>query len=280
MEATYGLVAALSFGTADFMVAQATRKTGVLKAFFFIQLLGLLAIGAVVALVQAAPASPSVVWGWLALAAAVNFAGTLLLYRSFAIGTLAIVSPISSGFAVVTAVLALLSGERPPVLILAGATLLMVGVAVVTRGSGGGSGQIASRAGVPEALGAALCLGAYFWALDSITPTLGWAWPVLVTRVVQLLLAVLLLVGRGDLPRLPIDGTRTFLLAAAGLDTVALVAFSLGLEAAYTTATTALTSLYSVVAALLAWIFLRERLSGRQWAGVGVLLVGVLLVAL
>jgi hypothetical protein len=44
-------------------------------------------------------------------------AGTLLLYRSFAIGTLALVSPIASAFAVVSALLALLAGERPALLV-------------------------------------------------------------------------------------------------------------------------------------------------------------------
>jgi drug/metabolite transporter (DMT)-like permease len=278
MEAAYGLVAALSFGTADFMVTLAARRTGVLQAFFYVQLLGLMAIALVAGITQAALAPPSDAWVWMALIAAVNFAGVLLLYRAFAVGTLAIVSPIGSGFAVVTSLLALLSGERPPILVLAGATLLGLGVTVVTRGNRGP--ERASPAGVPEALGAALCIGVYFWALDSVTPTLGWVWPVVVTRVVQLTLALFALACRGRVPLLPENGTRRYLLVAAALDTLALVAFSVGLEGAYTTATTALTSLYSVVAVLLAWLFLCERLSRQQGIGVGVLLVGVLLVAL
>jgi drug/metabolite transporter (DMT)-like permease len=226
----------------------------------------------------------------MVLAAAVNFAGTLLLYRAFAVGTLAVVSPVASGFAVVTGLLAFAAGERPPGLVVVGAGLLVVGVAAVAGGVGGGAAR--SPAGVPEALGAALCLGVYFWALAGLTPALGWVWPVVVTRAVQLSLALVALrAGRGRVPaeagrrRRPLLGgaagaTGLAVAGAALLDTAALVAFNLGLGSAYTTVTTALASLYSAVAALLAWALLRERLAPSQWAGVGVILAGVLLVSL
>jgi drug/metabolite transporter (DMT)-like permease len=277
----YGLAAALCFGTADFVVTQAARRTGVLPALFAIQVLGLLAVSAVVLLAGAVPAPPSAAWGVAVAIGAVNFVGTLLLYRAFAVGTLAIVSPIASGFAVVTGLLAFAGGERPPGLVLLGAVLLVLGVAAVT--GGGRAGGKKSLLGVPEAIGAALCLGTYFWALDGVTPTLGWLWPVLVTRAVQLAGAAgVLVVLRQLRPGLAGTGRNTglFLLGAAVLDTAALLAFNLGLEQAYTTTTTALTSLYSAVAVLLAWTLRRERLSPGQWTGVGVILLGVLLVSL
>ena len=41
-----------------------------------------------------------------------------------------------------------------------------------------------------------------------------------------------------------------------------------------------MTSLFSAVTVLMAWVILRERLSRAQWAGVAVILFGVLLVSL
>ena len=68
--------------------------------------------------------------------------------------------------------------------------------------------------------------------------------------------------------------------SGALLDTLAFVAFNLGIGSAYTSIVTALASLFSAVTVLLAWAILRERLAPAQWAGVAVILAGVLLVSL
>ena len=70
-------------------------------------------------------------------------------------------------------------------------------------------------------------------------------------------------------------------LIGAGLcDNLAFVAFNTGLSNTHTSIVTALASLFSAVTVLLAWAILRERLSIGQWAGVSVILIGVLLVSL
>jgi drug/metabolite transporter (DMT)-like permease len=216
----------------------------------------------------------------------INLAGTLLLYRAFTIGTLAIVAPVTSGFAVVTALLALLSGERPAVPALVGALLLVVGVSIAARHQHApdpADEQPAKspKAGLPEALGVTLCFGIYFWALDFVNPSLGIIWPVLISRAVALAGGLpLLLLGRGTAPvRLP-RSLWGVALGAALLDTSAFLAFNLGISSEYTAIVTALASLFSAVTVLLAWAILRERLSPLQWAGVGVILAGELLVSL
>src|SRR5581483_175051 len=114
MGIIFGLLAALCFGLADFVVTQATRRVGVLQALFAIQLFGVLVVGGVLLVMRQVPPLSPAIWGEMVVISAVNFAGTLLLYRAFAIGTLSLVSPIASGFAVVTAILAFALGERPP----------------------------------------------------------------------------------------------------------------------------------------------------------------------
>src|SRR2546422_965348 len=74
----------------------------------------------------------------LAGTAVCHVLGLVFVYRAFEIGTLSIVSPISSAFAIVTAVLSFATGERPPLLALAGAALLVAGVALATRAPGAG----------------------------------------------------------------------------------------------------------------------------------------------
>jgi drug/metabolite transporter (DMT)-like permease len=277
LSTIYGLLTAAGFGTADFFVTRASRRVGPLRSLYLIQCFGLIALLALVLIRREAPPELSITWLWMLLLGAVDFAGIYCLYRSFTVGSLAICSPIAASYAVVTGLLALATGERPPNLVLAGAVVLVIGVAIVARGGGGGPSTVA---GVPEALAAALLLGIFFWSMDRITEEMGWLWPVVINRAQMLLCALIVLARRGEATVRPEPGTGTLLLAASLLDTLGFIAFNLGLEHGFTTTTTALGSLYSAVAVVLAWLFLRERLAGRQWAGIAVILTGVLLVSL
>ncbi|MEP7189431.1 MAG: DMT family transporter, partial [Roseiflexaceae bacterium] len=183
---------------------------------------------------------------------------------------------------------------------LLGALVLVGGVVIVSRaqhsvdddrplgidhwGSLAGRSSVVGRLGlppgVPEALGVALCFGISFWALDFVTPALGILWPVLVLRIVEAIAVVLFLLRQRIPPARLTRGMTALVLAAATLDTLAFVAFNLGIGSAYTSIVTALASLFSAVTVLLAWAILRERLAPTQWAGVAVILAGVLLVSL
>ena len=273
----YGLIAAFGYGIADVVATVSARRTGVIPTLLAIQVAGALAVGVALLIDAAPPAGPA--WAWLLAVAlaSLNFAGMLLLYRAFAIGTLSLVSPIGSGFAVVTAGLAFVSGERPPLLALVGTAALVAGVALV---SGVMSGGGATLAGIPEAIGAALSLGAFYWGLGVIIPELGVLWPVMTSRIVQALIALGVLWARPARLGLPGRPSLHLCLVAGILDTVALVAFNVGVESAFTTTTTAITSLYSVVTVFLAWILFRERLAPGQWGGVLAVIFGIFLVSI
>jgi uncharacterized membrane protein len=110
MSVLYGLSAAAFFGTADFFATKSARRVGVIRTLLAVQIFGLLAMIAVVLIKGESPQGSASAWLEMALISVVSFGGVLLLYRAFAIGTLSLVSPIASGFAVVTAGLALASG--------------------------------------------------------------------------------------------------------------------------------------------------------------------------
>jgi drug/metabolite transporter (DMT)-like permease len=236
-----------------------------------------MALAVVAIVMRDGPPGLSISWLWMLLLSLSSFAGMYALYRSFSVGTLSIVSPIAAGYAVVTGILALTFSESPPGLVLAGAALMIAGVVVVSRGTGGGAATVA---GVPEALLAALFLGIFFWGLDHMTEQWGWLWPVIVNRLVELVCAFGILSRTpGGVSLRPEIGTGKLLFLAAMLETGALVSFDLGLERTFTTTTTALGSLYSAVAILLAWFILKERLAKVQWAGIAGIMTGVLLVS-
>jgi drug/metabolite transporter (DMT)-like permease len=128
--------------------------------------------------------------------------------------------------------------------------------------------------------GATACIGAYFWALGSITPTLGWLWPVMVTRMVRLFGAGLALLSVRQQPVVSDRSSAPLVVAAALFETIALVAFTSGLGETNTSMTPALAPLYSTVAVILGWLSLRERLAPTQCVGIGVILGGVVLLSL
>ncbi|RNB84867.1 DMT family transporter [Brevibacillus fluminis] len=274
----YGLIAALCFGLSDFVVTQATRKLQTLPALFWIQLIASLLLGGYVFMQSPHIGGNPVLWVGAAGISIVNFAGTLLLYRAFQKGTLSIVSPIGSGFAVVTAILAFIGGERLPFNSIIGVILLILGVITVTRSSKSDRQQ-ATLSGVPEAAIASICIGFYFWAVGYITPYLGVILPVLITRVIQFFCALVLLrTQKIRLPKITLP-TGFILIVAALLDSGALLSFNQGQSHAYTTSTTALTSLYSVVTILMAGVLLKERLAKSQWIGISIILLGVISVS-
>lgn len=294
MGILFGLTAAICWGVADFAVTRIARDLGVAQAFFYVQIIGMGLIGLLLLVNPALPAPTAGMWLLVVGIGVFNMAGTLLLYRSFAIGTLALVSPIASAFAVVSALLALLAGERPALLALLGALVLIGGVVIVARAQSAPKddsnallrpspsvvGWLGLPPGVPEAIGVALCFGVSFWALDFVTPALGILWPVLVLRIVEAIAAVLFMLRRRMPPARLTRGMMALALTGAVLDTLAFVAFNLGIGSAYTSVVTALASLFSAVTVLLAWAILRERLAPAQWAGVAAILAGVLLVSL
>ena len=71
-----------------------------------------------------------------------------------------------------------------------------------------------------------------------------------------------------------------FIIPTGLLDTLANVAYNVGVSVALTSVVVVLSSLFSAVTVLLAWVFLRERLAAWQWAGVIAILVGIALINL
>ena len=279
------MLAAAFWGVGDFFITLLTRRIGTRWSLLSIQALSL-AAWVFLLFGGAKPAAVSApLWGILFATAVCHVLGLAFVYRAFEIGNLAIVSPISSAFAIVTAVLSLISGERPPALVLAGSALLMAGVALATRAPSSGQASTASLRGVPEALASAVAFGTMFWLFYFyIHPKLGYPLPLVSLKTLAVIGSALAFArsrsgeGAGALKA----GPKVVLLAvgAAAADTLAWLAYIEGTLTAYATVVTALASLFSAVTVLLAWRFLRERLALYQWVGVGVILVGILLVNL
>jgi drug/metabolite transporter (DMT)-like permease len=133
--------------------------------------------------------------------------------------------------------------------------------------------------GVPEALGAALILGTYFWAQRFIVPDLGPYWSAAVgSGATGLVMLPVALGGRQSLRPPPGRILARIAAMAAGYQ-IAAVAFNLGLGSDSPGVVAVIGSLASPVTVLLAFIFLRERLTRLQWLGVGLIFIALVLIA-
>lgn len=278
------MLAATFWGVGDFFITLLTRRIGTRWALLSIQVLSLVAwVLLLFGRAMPAVASPGL-WGILLATAVCHVLGLAFVYRAFEIGNLAIVSPISAAFAIFTAILSLLSGERPPALVLAGSALLMAGVALATRAAPTEDVPGASFRGVPEALLSAVAFGTMFWLFYFyIEPRLGYAVPLVALKALAVVGSAVALVASRSSGRAgrvqAVPAVVLLAVGAAAADTAAWLTYIEGTRTSYATVVTALASLFSAVTVLLAWRFLGERLAVHQWAGVVVILLGILLVS-
>jgi drug/metabolite transporter (DMT)-like permease len=279
------LSAALCWGVADFFAAFVTRRIGAIRAQLLIQSISLLAVAAFLTARGTLLSVSLDVWVMALGLGVAQCVGVLLLYRAFEIGTLSIVAPISSSFVVFTALFAWLGGERPTTLVLSGALMLFAGVVLVTQAPAKTADQTtASRAGIGEALAAAVFISLVFWQFDKLSQQSSLLWPLLPLRICTVTgAALILLLAKPPLPVPAQNNQRPlwpFIFIVTIVESLAWLSFIAALRFTSTTVATALSSLFAAVTIFMAWLFLKERLARIQWAGVAVILLGVLMVSL
>src|SRR5580704_618769 len=133
-----GLATALCWGSADLFARFATRKLGTFRTMLYMQACGWLLLTLVMPQLggwgHLADGSGWRPWAWGILAGCLNTLSTLALYRSFEIGKMSIVAPLSASYPVLTLLLSILTGERLTVVRLVGLALAIAGAVVVARG--------------------------------------------------------------------------------------------------------------------------------------------------
>lgn len=312
MGILFGLTTALLWGAGDFLARYVTHALGSYRTLFFIQFIGLVSLGIYLLgtgeLQQVAAANSWQPWLWAVLAALLNIASSFALYRAFEVGSLTLVSPIAASYAAVTILLSFLSGEALTPLHDGGIGLVLLGIIIASTtftATNKFSEPFASQKemsvnpfgartvihgllavlrkdalqGVGWAMAAALGYGTTFWILGfHVTPTLGSIIPVWLIRTLTPCVLVVCAPFARQRLTLPRGSVWWFIVGVSIFDTIAYITYTLGLAQGQVSLITILSSLYSAVTVLLAWIFLRERLRRSQWFGIGIIFIGIALV--
>lgn len=292
MGIVLGLAAAVCWGSADLMARFVTRSIGTLRTMLYMQLTGLVALSVVMHWLggwgHLADGSGWRPWAWGIGAGLLNAGGTLALYRSFEIGKMSIVAPISAGYPALTTVLAVATGERLTMARFAGIALIIAGVILVARGE-----EVPEDANLPAenqprkstsglgwALMSAVGFGVMFWILGiRVVPILGSAPAVWVIRLTSLLVTAALIL-LADQPLTFRDGKTGRLIVSVGiLDTSSYVFNNWGMQREQVSVVSVLASLYGAVTVALAAIILGEKISKMQWVGIVGIFGGIVLIS-
>jgi len=284
-----GLLTALSWGSSDFLARFATRRVGTLRTMLYMQAFGFLLLTFFLYeldgwghLFDGSGWQP---WAWGLLAGCVNAFATLALYRSFEIGKMSVVAPVSASYPVLTVLLSLLTGEQLTLARAAGIGLTLAGVILVAGGEKNSDEENAeakqkSTKGIGWALCAALGFGVLFWLLGiRIVARTGPFATVWMIRMFGTFVSLVILLAK-RLPMQRPSGKAGWQLAGIGiLDTGAFVLNNRGMQLEQVAVVSVLASLYGAVTVALAAIFLKEHISRWQWAGIASIFAGIALIS-
>lgn len=282
MGIALGLGAALSWGLVDYIAALASRRLGSLRVVlgFHVAATLILAVLAV-----ATGTLGDVTWSDIPLfvfVGALGWGAYISFYRALEIGPISIVSPIVSGYAAVTVVLAVIVlGEQLSGLEATAVAVAFVGVVLASADLG----QIARierlRAlGLVFAIAAMFLFGGFVLGVAYDADELGWLAPIFLARAFSTVFvaATAVRMGRSRIPLAPrILGT---LVLIGALDTLGYIFFNVGVRQAETAVVATASMPYAVVPIALGVFLLHERPTPSQWFGVGLLLLGLVLLGL
>jgi drug/metabolite transporter (DMT)-like permease len=282
MGIALGLGAALSWGAADYFVALASRRVGALRVALGFHLAALVPLAVLAVATNAlAAVSPGEVLGFAALGL-LGWLSYLAFYRALAIGPISVLSPVVSGYAAVTVILAIaIVGEQVPFGALVAVLVTLGGVTIVSADMS----LIAKAAvdwrtlqGLACAIAAMVLFGAFLFGVSFRHAHIGWLAPIFLAR--GFTAAFLLLHG------LQRDGLAGFNASRAVLGLIGLIAlldtggyvfFNVGVRHASTAVVATASAPYALVPVLAGVCLLSERLSRTQWLGVATVCGGLVL---
>ncbi len=273
--ATLGLLAAITYGAADFLGGLATKKSPVFTVALISQAVGL-ALLFILLLLMPVPMRAFDFW-WGMAGGIVGAVALSLFYQALAVGSMGVISPVSAVIATVVPVLyGIVHGERPSLHQDIGIGLAPIAVWFVSFKVQGSAPKTDLR-GLRRSLAAGVAFGVFYICLAQTHQDAG-LFPLVGSRTGSIaLLAAAALITRQ--PIKPLSGTLPMIAFAGALDMSANAFFISAAHRGLIAIAAVLTSLYPASTVFLARIVLKERLQRTQIAGVVCALLAAALIA-
>lgn len=274
----YGLLAAVGWGSSDFVGGLASRRVGAYQAVLFTEGVGLFVL---------LPAAfifgePVISWqelAWCATAGALGVTGLGLLFQAFKDGQMSLVAPVS---AVTAAVLPIVVGfftvGAPKPAQLGGFALALAAVWLISYQPQKEGKMQLRLADLVLPLLAGAGFGLYFILFNKGSQN-AVIWPMVAGRSAGIVALGSLTLLQGQ-RLLPSGGAWGLLALNFALDLGATVMYILAGQAGRMDIAAVLTSLYPGLTILLAWLILKERINRPQQAGIILALAAIALIAI
>jgi len=279
----FGLGAAITWGCADYVAATAGRRVGSASVVLGFHVVAtVLLAGAVLASGSLAGVTAGDL-PFFVLVGAIGWGSYACFYRALAIGPISVLSPIVSGYAMVTLLLAIiLLDERLGVAAACAVAVSVVGIVLASSGLR----HIfrihrVDAHGLLFALAAMFLIGAFVLGVSVKADDLGWLVPVFLARLFSTVFVAASLM-RGGAWRFPDRSSKVIgaLVALAVLDTAGYISFNLGTERSDTAIVAAASAPYAVIPVVAGVLFFHERPTPTEWVGVGFVIAGLVLLGL
>ena len=274
LSLTLGMIAACAWGVHDFCIRFVSQRGGILPAIATVMVGGALFLLPISGAFGNWSAMTLQSFGLSVISGAVYLVGCISLYKAFGIGPVRVVAPIVGSYPILSIGWAALMGQ--PVLWdqwLAVGCVIM-GVAIVGMLSDHSESDGSQRAAIGWSLVGAGGFAMAF-AVGHLATQAGSELPViLVTRLTAATGAIILLALSSG-AKIPERSAWPLLALMSLLDALALgIVIAAGnLHRPEFAAVAA--STFGIITIILAWLFLKERMTGGQWFGVAVCFLGI-----
>ncbi len=273
----YGLLAMISWGTNNFLVASLTRRFGAFKIAFLIQIFAIFPTLLLLPIFK-----EQLVFNYnlifLSLIALTGSLAYISLLKGFQEGTVSLVVSLSAAWAIITAILSFIFLKEPvSALKLLGMAVAFTGIVLVSANFKEirKEKRVKIYAGVKWASFAALAWGIEMFLLALFSRKLGWYsanlglrfWNVIIFFLLAILLKQKFPVLLKKIPKL--------IWVIILIDVLALTAYNIGLVKGEPAVVSVIGSAVPLVTVILAAIFLKERILPLQKIGISLILAGV-----
>lgn len=276
-----GIVSMLGYGVSDFFAKKTVDRIGSFLTIFYVQLIGIAFLALYFLYDKSLPVfSLNNLLGisiFGVLEASVYFA----LYRAFELGKISIVSPISSSYAIVAAIVSFIFfGEQVTTIKIVSIAVIVLGIILTAYSKTFFSDLKKSNwaNGVPEAFFVLLVNGAYLPFWNEFISNSGWAVWLFLRRVVMtmVLFAYIVFVKKKKLSFRG-KGIWKLLLVITAFEAVGSFGGTWGFHFSVneTSIVAALGSTYPMITIILARLFLGEKLEIYKYFGIAMILLGL-----
>ena len=275
---TLGVLAALCWGIHDICIRYISQKTGIFPAIFTVLTFGTIILAPVCLYFGNWENLTGFAIWHSSISGALFTLACIGLYKAFAIGPVSLVAPIVGSYPIMSVGLAIWNGGSITLIQVMSVFGILLGITIVAHGDNDNGTQNRKYAIVWAVSSAIGFFGSF--AFGQAAAGLGAELPVIWLARIAGIVALLLITVPLRLDVLP-NLRQVPTLAVMGLlDATALAVVIYSGTQEFAVFATVTASTFGLVTVVLAWAFLREKMTPKQWLGVTLVFIAIGLIGL